>query len=178
MHTHSEINQKRYRNNSNYTTTSRYYQLISIVGAYNIKYVPRVLVVRIVDFGRRRRIVAETAVVAAVQARVAVRPAAGPLVDRPGFAGRRRQRLRRWREKRGRRRYVSAVLTRHHRRGHGRRRWTVAVRPTVGPGPRLCAENKTRFRAVRTVRSRTRGRRACERAVADSGAAWWEGGSG
>lgn len=113
---------------------------------------PRVLVVRIVDFGRRRRIVAETAVVAAVQARVAVHPAAVPLVhDRAGFTGRWRQRLRRRREERGRRWYVPTVLTGHHRGGHGRRRRPVAVGPTVGPGPRLCTR-KTRFRRSLTCK--------------------------
>lgn len=107
-----------------------------------LQRVPGVLVVRVVDLGSRRRVVAETAVVAAVQTGVAVLMAdpAGPLVY--GFAGRRRQclRRRRWREKRNRRRRVSTVRTRYDRRGHGRCRRTmvtVTVRPAVRPGPRL-----------------------------------------
>lgn len=131
--------------------------------------IPRVFVIRIVDFGRRRRIVAETAVVAAVQARVAVLMVypAGPLVDGDWFAGRRWQRLRRRREERDRRWYMSAILTGHYRSGH-RRRWrpvlvdTVTIRSTVRPGPCLRQRITTHSVALVIVGwLRLKGKRRC-----------------
>lgn len=116
--------------------------------------VPGVLVVRIVDFGRGRRVVAEPAVVAAVQAGVAVvHSARGPLVDgRRRFAGRRRQRQRRRREERSGRRYVTAVLTGHDRSRYRRRRRTVPVGSDVGPGPSLKTK-RSKF-VDRSIRAR------------------------
>lgn len=106
--------------------------------------VPRVFVVRIVNFGRRRRIVTETAIVAAVQARVTVLVvnSAGSLVDCDWFPWSRWQCLRWWWEKRDRGWYVPSILTRHYWGWNGWRRRPVRVDPvtirsTVRPGPCL-----------------------------------------
>jgi len=106
--------------------------------------VPRVFIIRIVNFGRRRWIVTETAIVAAVQARVTVLVvnSTGSLVNSDWFSWCRWQCLRWWWEKCDRGWYVPSILTRHYWSRNGRRRRPVRVNPvtirsTVRPGPCL-----------------------------------------
>jgi len=108
---------------------------------------PCIFVIRIVNFRRWWRIVTKTAIVAAVQARVAVLvvDSTGPLVDRDWFSGCRWQCLRwRW-EKCDRWWYVSSILTRHYWSRNGRgwrpvRVVPVTIRSTVSPGSCLYAK--------------------------------------